>query len=123
MTKKGEIEFQESAVSVLCTRRVQRLILRNLRGTARSEIDLQLSKRAKQLLAATEPESKPAAVVVDSTRATEITLAQAIAPTTAVPVMCVSRIRRLATATLGQYIRRVSTFVKRNLFLRPAHAG
>jgi hypothetical protein len=121
--RKGKIEFEESAMSVSCTLRLQRRILRNLRGAARSKIDLQLAKRAEQLLAATEPESRPAAVAAGSDRVTVTTPAQAIAPPTAVPVTGVSRVRRWATATLSKCVSRVSAFVKQKFSLRPAHAG
>jgi hypothetical protein len=101
---------------------LQRKMLRNLSRTAHSNINLQLAKRSGQLLAVVEAESKPAAKPVSNDNSTAKAPIPPIAPA-AVPVTGVSRIRRLATATLGQYIRRVSTFVKRNLFLRPAHAG
>jgi len=114
MTRKGKIKVQKFTISVSCTRWLHRQMLQNLSRAARSNIGRQLAKRAEVLLVAVEAPSRPASAAACSKSVTVTTLAQTVAPTTAVSMTSVSRIRWLATATLGQYIRRVSTFVKRN---------
>lgn len=59
--RKAVTEFLESANIVDCPRYVQRTIRLNLHEAAACNINLQLQKRAQELLTATEAQSEPAA--------------------------------------------------------------
>lgn len=120
---KGLHMRSQKAGTVPRVRSVRQRMFHNLSRSAHSNIEPQLAPRASQLAPTVELQSKRAAAPAYSGRVTVTASAQAVAPPADTPVTRVSRIGRLVTATLGECVGRVSTFMKQNVFFLAAHGG
>ena len=122
--RRSSVEQLDDVPHVVPTPKwLQRKMLRNLDRTAHSNINLQLAKRADQLLAAVEAEYKLATEPVSNGNSTAKAQIPPIAPAATVPVAAVSKVRRWAIATLSKCVSRVSAFTKQKFFFRAAHSG
>lgn len=123
MKRTRKTAFIESALTVPCPRRLQRQMFHNLNEATRSKLNLKLAKRAAELLAMIEAQSKQTPASVPNGCVNANALVSNVANETAMQVNIVSRPRWLVGTALKQCISRVSTFVKRNLLFQLAHGG
>ena len=115
-------KYEESVITVPCTRRIQRIILHNLYKAAHSNIYFDHSARAAELLAKIEAESKKTTDKVKQ----HITAKTPVEITLPVKDVVRSRAQRVwlsINTAFKNYTGSISSFIKQKLLFRAAPGG
>jgi len=113
--RKVMIDYQESANVVACTRRIERIMRRNLRAAARCHVNLEPQKRAQKLLTTIEAKSESAAPAA-AQKSISMT-AQALGVVSSNKVVRASSWQVLSSAinSFKNSIKAVGSFAKRKI--------
>jgi hypothetical protein len=113
--RKAVTEFLESANIVDCPRYVQRTMRRNPREAAACDVNVRRKKRAQELLAATQAESKSASSKNDGKSMVTKAVAGAMPPAQSTIEPAVPKAPQPAGNRFKQYVQRGLDFVKGRL--------